>query len=74
MMRLNGITKSFVANHVAETNARAVTIRAFQEEDRFFKKNLMLELLWHFTEQFPSIFNSISMRSSKLYSICRAMF
>ncbi|XP_016204348.1 ABC transporter C family member 10 [Arachis ipaensis] len=41
-MRLNGTTKSFVANHVAETNAGAVTIRAFKEEDRFFKKNLDL--------------------------------
>ncbi|KAL4375617.1 hypothetical protein HN51_009570 [Arachis hypogaea] len=42
LMRLNGTTKSFVANHVAETNAGAVTIRAFKEEDRFFKKNLDL--------------------------------
>lgn len=41
-MRLNGTTKSFVANHVAETVAGVVTIRAFGEEDRFFEKNLDL--------------------------------
>lgn len=41
-MRVNGTTKSFVANHIAETTAGAVTIRAFKEEDRFFKKNLDL--------------------------------
>ena len=41
-MRMNGTTKSFVANHVAETVAGAVTIRAFEEEDRFFEKNLDL--------------------------------
>ncbi|WVZ15493.1 hypothetical protein V8G54_013059 [Vigna mungo] len=42
LMRLNGTTRSFVANHIAETTAGAVTIRAFEEEDRFFKKNLDL--------------------------------
>lgn len=42
LMRLNGTTKSFVANHLAESVAGAVTIRAFEEEDRFFKKNLDL--------------------------------
>ncbi|XP_027359214.1 ABC transporter C family member 10-like [Abrus precatorius] len=42
VMRMNGTTKSFVANHVAETTAGAVTIRAFEEEDRFFYKNLDL--------------------------------
>nr|KYP49508.1 ABC transporter C family member 10 [Cajanus cajan] len=42
VMRVNGTTKSFVANHVAETIAGAVTIRAFEEEDRFFEKNLGL--------------------------------
>ncbi|XP_027924831.1 ABC transporter C family member 10-like isoform X3 [Vigna unguiculata] len=42
LMRVNGTTKSFVANHIAETTAGAVTIRAFEEEDRFFKKNLDL--------------------------------
>ncbi|RDX62968.1 ABC transporter C family member 10, partial [Mucuna pruriens] len=42
VMRMNGTTKSFVANHVAETTAGVVTIRAFGEEDRFFEKNLDL--------------------------------
>ncbi|WJX71039.1 Multidrug resistance-associated protein 7 [Trifolium repens] len=42
MMRMNGTTKSYLANHVAETVAGAITIRAFEEEDRFFKKNLDL--------------------------------
>lgn len=42
LMRLNGTTKSFVANHLAESVAGAVTIRAFEEEDRFFQKNLDL--------------------------------
>ncbi|KAL2334833.1 hypothetical protein Fmac_016046 [Flemingia macrophylla] len=42
VMRMNGTTKSFVANHVAETLAGCVTIRAFEEEDRFFEKNLDL--------------------------------
>ncbi|KAL2324606.1 hypothetical protein Fmac_023664 [Flemingia macrophylla] len=42
LMRMNGTTKSFVANHLAESVAGAVTIRAFDEEDRFFEKNLDL--------------------------------
>ncbi|KAJ1388459.1 P-loop containing nucleoside triphosphate hydrolase, partial [Sesbania bispinosa] len=42
LMRMNGTTKSFVANHLAESVAGAVTIRAFEEEDRFFAKNLEL--------------------------------
>ncbi|KAK7380437.1 hypothetical protein VNO78_32948 [Psophocarpus tetragonolobus] len=42
VMRMNGTTKSLVANHVAETTAGVVTIRAFEEEDRFFEKNLRL--------------------------------
>ncbi|KEH25776.1 ABC transporter family protein [Medicago truncatula] len=42
VMRISGTTKSYVANHVAETVAGAVTIRAFEEEDRFFEKNLDL--------------------------------
>ncbi|KAK7380438.1 hypothetical protein VNO78_32949 [Psophocarpus tetragonolobus] len=42
VMRLNGTTKSFVANHVAETTAGVVTIRAFEEENRFLEKNLNL--------------------------------
>lgn len=41
-MRLNGTTKSYVANHLAESVAGAMTIRAFEEEDRFFVKNLDL--------------------------------
>ncbi|XP_023552326.1 ABC transporter C family member 10-like [Cucurbita pepo subsp. pepo] len=40
LMRLNGTTKSIVANHLSESIAGAVTIRAFAEEERFFKKNL----------------------------------
>lgn len=41
-MRINGTTKSLVANHLAESVAGAMTIRAFEEEDRFFAKNLDL--------------------------------
>ncbi|KAK7380439.1 hypothetical protein VNO78_32950 [Psophocarpus tetragonolobus] len=32
VMRMNGTTKSFVANHVAETTAGVVTTRAFEQE------------------------------------------
>jgi ABC-type multidrug transport system fused ATPase/permease subunit len=39
---MNGTTKSSVANHVAETFAGAMTIRAFEEEDRFLEKNFNL--------------------------------
>ncbi|XP_016439140.2 ABC transporter C family member 10-like [Nicotiana tabacum] len=42
LMRINGTTKSFVANHLAESIAGAVTIRAFKEEDRFFMKTFEL--------------------------------
>ncbi|XP_073110612.1 ABC transporter C family member 10 isoform X2 [Elaeis guineensis] len=42
LMRINGTTKSLVANHLAESVAGTITIRAFGEEDRFFAKNLML--------------------------------
>ncbi|XP_022853743.1 ABC transporter C family member 10-like [Olea europaea var. sylvestris] len=42
LMRINGTTKSFVANHLAESVAGATIIRAFKEEDRFFAKNLDL--------------------------------
>ncbi|THG16753.1 hypothetical protein TEA_000618 [Camellia sinensis var. sinensis] len=42
LMRINGTTKSFVANHLAESIAGLMTIRAFGEEDRFFVKNLDL--------------------------------
>lgn len=41
-MRINGTTKSFVANHLAESIAGVITIRAFKEEDRFFAQNLEL--------------------------------
>ena len=39
-MRINGTTKSLVANHLAESIAGSMTIRAFEEEERFFSKNL----------------------------------
>ncbi|XP_062120269.1 ABC transporter C family member 10-like [Humulus lupulus] len=42
LMRLNGTTKSKLANHLAESMAGAITIRAFEEEERFFAKNLKL--------------------------------
>uniref|UniRef100_A0ACD5ZXC7 Uncharacterized protein n=1 Tax=Avena sativa TaxID=4498 RepID=A0ACD5ZXC7_AVESA len=42
LMRINGTTKSLVANHLAESIAGAVTIRAFKQEDRFFAKSLEL--------------------------------
>ena len=38
-MWINGTTKSLVANHLAESAAGAMTIRAFEKEDRSFKKN-----------------------------------
>ncbi|KAM7463733.1 hypothetical protein LguiA_031854 [Lonicera macranthoides] len=41
-MRINGTTKSLVANHLAESVQGAMTVRAFEEEDRFFAKNLHL--------------------------------
>ncbi|CAH9070610.1 unnamed protein product, partial [Cuscuta epithymum] len=41
-MRINGTTKSSVANHLAESLAGSMTIRAFKQEDRFFAKNLKL--------------------------------
>ncbi|KAM0944472.1 putative ABC-type xenobiotic transporter [Dioscorea sansibarensis] len=42
LMRINGTTKSLVANHLAESLSGAMTIRAFKEEDRFFSKSLEL--------------------------------
>ena len=42
LMRINGTTKSLVANHLAESVAGAVIIRAFEEEERFFNKILEL--------------------------------
>ncbi|KAJ4809753.1 hypothetical protein LUZ62_022319 [Rhynchospora pubera] len=42
LMRINGTTKSLMANHLSESIAGAITIRAFEEENRFFAKNLEL--------------------------------
>ncbi|XP_047316294.1 ABC transporter C family member 10-like [Impatiens glandulifera] len=42
LMQINGTTKSVVANHLSESIAGAMTIRAFKEEERFFAKNLQL--------------------------------
>ncbi|KAJ4798155.1 hypothetical protein LUZ62_049401 [Rhynchospora pubera] len=42
LMRLNGTTKSLMVNHLSESIAGAITIRAFEEEYRFFAKNLEL--------------------------------
>ncbi|ONM02879.1 ABC transporter C family member 10, partial [Zea mays] len=39
LMRINGTTKSALANHLGESVAGSITIRAFEEEDRFFEKN-----------------------------------
>ncbi|XP_026441256.1 ABC transporter C family member 10-like [Papaver somniferum] len=41
-MRINRTTKSMIANHLAESIAGAMTIRAFEEEERFFAENLDL--------------------------------
>uniref|UniRef100_A0ACD5V5X7 Uncharacterized protein n=1 Tax=Avena sativa TaxID=4498 RepID=A0ACD5V5X7_AVESA len=40
LMRINGTTKSFIANHLAESISGASVIRAFGQEDRFFVKML----------------------------------
>ncbi|CAL1373524.1 unnamed protein product [Linum trigynum] len=42
LMRINGTTKSSVVSHLAESIAGAMTIRAFEEEQRFLAKNLGL--------------------------------
>lgn len=42
LMRINGTTKSYVANHLAESVSGAITIRAFNEEERFLAKNFDL--------------------------------
>ncbi|KAM3207699.1 hypothetical protein ACQJBY_062765 [Aegilops geniculata] len=42
LMRINGTTKSALANHLGESISGAITIRSFEEEDRFFAKNLDL--------------------------------
>ncbi|XP_009594769.2 ABC transporter C family member 10-like isoform X2 [Nicotiana tomentosiformis] len=40
LMRLNGTTKSLVANHLAESISGLTTIRSFVQEGHFFFKNL----------------------------------
>ncbi|XP_020522199.1 LOW QUALITY PROTEIN: ABC transporter C family member 10 [Amborella trichopoda] len=40
LMRMNGTTKSQIANHLSESISGAIIVRAFGEEDRFSKKNL----------------------------------
>ncbi|KAG0502407.1 hypothetical protein HPP92_002479 [Vanilla planifolia] len=42
LMRINGTTKSLVANHLAESISGAMTIRAFEEEERFICKSFVL--------------------------------
>uniref|UniRef100_A0A453QSD8 ABC transmembrane type-1 domain-containing protein n=1 Tax=Aegilops tauschii subsp. strangulata TaxID=200361 RepID=A0A453QSD8_AEGTS len=42
LMRINGTTKSALVSHLGESIAGAITIRAFEGEDRFFAKNLDL--------------------------------
>ncbi|MCD7449573.1 hypothetical protein HAX54_000637 [Datura stramonium] len=42
LMRIDGTTKSSVASHLAEAIAGAMTIRAFEEEDRFCTEYLHL--------------------------------
>ncbi|KAJ8773183.1 hypothetical protein K2173_028360 [Erythroxylum novogranatense] len=42
LMRINGTTSSLVASHLAESVAGAMTIRAFNEEERFFAHSLEL--------------------------------
>ncbi|XP_026440973.1 ABC transporter C family member 10-like [Papaver somniferum] len=41
-MRINGTSKSMIASHLGESIAGAMTIRAFEKEDRFFSENLDL--------------------------------
>ncbi|KAJ0047666.1 hypothetical protein Pint_15046 [Pistacia integerrima] len=40
LMRMNGTTKSSLASYLAESIFRTMTIRAFEDENRFFSKNL----------------------------------
>lgn len=42
LMKIDGTTRSLVANHLAESISGAITIRAFNEEDRFFTRMMML--------------------------------
>ncbi|RZC91259.1 hypothetical protein C5167_027322 [Papaver somniferum] len=41
-MRMSGTTKSMLASHLGESIAGAMTIRAFEQENRFFTENLDL--------------------------------
>ena len=41
-MRINGTTKSILANHLSEVISGMIIIRAFKEENRFFSKSLEL--------------------------------
>ena len=41
-MQVNGTTKSLVANHLAESAAGAMTIRAFDKANQFSAKNFDL--------------------------------
>ncbi|XP_057446123.1 ABC transporter C family member 10-like [Lotus japonicus] len=72
-MRMEGTTKSSVANHVAETVAGSMTIRAFEEEDRFFRNNL--DLIDANASPFFHIFSSnewLIQRSETVYAIVLA--
>ncbi|KAM3207674.1 hypothetical protein ACQJBY_062748 [Aegilops geniculata] len=42
LMRINGTTKSALANHLGESISGVITICAFEEQDRFFAQNLEL--------------------------------
>ncbi|KAJ4748880.1 hypothetical protein LUZ62_083285 [Rhynchospora pubera] len=42
LMRINGTTKSTMVNHLSESMAGAVTIRAFGKEDHFFANHISL--------------------------------
>ena len=42
LMRINGTTKSTLANHLGEAISGATTIRAFNQEHHFFAKYLEL--------------------------------
>ncbi|CAD6264657.1 unnamed protein product [Miscanthus lutarioriparius] len=57
LMRINGTTKSALANHLGESVAGAITIRAFEEEDRFFEKiwNLLTRMLCQLSNQIISV-------------------
>ncbi|KAK8940108.1 ABC transporter C family member 10 [Platanthera guangdongensis] len=58
LMRINGTTKSLVANHLAESVSGVVTIRAFEEE-----KGSLLKL-WCLLTRMPVLISIISLRAS----------